>query len=371
LTFESVVMAAGWIVAWVLLWRLPRWSRPSEPRHPVSVSVIVPARNEEQNLPPVLESLVGQHWRADEIVVVDDHSVDGTAVTVDAFDGADLVSSEPLPGGWAGKPWACWQGVKATHGEVLVFVDADVVLGPDALGHGLAEHERAGGLVSVQPMHHVGSVVEMLSLPFNVVAMMGIGIGSLLPPRRTRAAAGPYVICRRDDYEFVGGHRAVRGEVVEDLALARRFADADLPVRCLAGIDEVRYRMYPGGLREIARGWAKNFATGARFTPIARALAIGVWIAASLTATWWVAEALLADDPEVLRAAVVYVAFGLQYAVLGHRVGRFGLAAAAWPVLVVFFVLVFVWSSITTYVVRRVRWRDRRIPVGRSRGSAR
>jgi glycosyltransferase involved in cell wall biosynthesis len=371
LTFESVVVTAGWIVAWVLLWRLPGWSARTEDQAPVSVSVIVPARNEEQNLPRLLESLVGQRRRVDEIVVVDDHSIDGTAVTVDAFAGADLVPSEPLPAGWTGKSWACWQGVRATHGEVLVFVDADVVLGPDVLARGLAEQDRRGGLVSVQPVHHVGSVVEMLSLPFNVVALMGIGVGSLLPPRRTRAAAGPFVVCQRDDYDFVGGHRAVRGEVVEDLALARRFADADLPVRCLAGIDEVRYRMYPGGLREIVRGWSKNFATGARFTPIGRALAIALWIAASLTGAWWVTGALLVDDPEVVRAAVVYVAFGLQYAVLGHRAGRFGLAAAAWPALVVFFTAVFVWSSITTFVLRQVRWRDRRIPVGRSRGGAR
>jgi 4,4'-diaponeurosporenoate glycosyltransferase len=364
-SFDAVVVTSGWIVAWLLLWRLRPWGE-AEDGDLEAVSVIIPARNEEHDIPGTLRSLTAQRRSAGVILVVDDHSTDGTALTVDAFEGADLVVSDPLPDGWTGKCWACWQGAKATAGDVLVFVDADVILGPEALERGVAEQRRRGGLVSVQPMHHIDSVVEMLSLPFNVVAMMGIGIGSIFPPRRSRAAAGPFMVCRRDDYEFVGGHRAVRGEVVEDLALAQRFADADLPVSCLGGIDEVRSRMYPGGLREIVTGWSKNFASGARFTPFLRALAIAWWITASLIAAWWITEAVVLGRGELIRAGVLYVAFGVQYAVLGHRVGRFGVAAAAWPLLIAFFTLVFAWSMVATFVLRRVRWSDRDIPLGRS-----
>jgi 4,4'-diaponeurosporenoate glycosyltransferase len=359
------------LVAWLLLWRLPGWTSSAEGHAGArpSVCVVVPARNEERALPRLLESLRDQRFRPDQIVVVDDHSTDRTAEVVRRYPEVTVIASRPLPDGWTGKCWACWQGAQAAAGEIIVFIDADVVLGPEALERAVDEHAGRGGLLSVQPLHRVGSWVESLSLPFNVVAVMGIGVGAAIATAPTRAAAGPFMVCGRDDYLAVDGHRAVRGEVVEDLALGRRFDEHALPVTCLAGVADVSFRMYAGGWRDLVTGWSKNFATGARFTPVVRGVAVALWITASLTAAWWIVEQAASGWPGAAVAAVVYVAFAAQYAVLGYRVGRFGPAALAWPLLVTFFTAVFAWSLVATFVLRRVRWRDRIIPIARGRAA--
>jgi 4,4'-diaponeurosporenoate glycosyltransferase len=195
----------------------------------------------------------------------------------------------------------------------------------------------------------------VLSLPFNVVAVMGLEVLSVVPPRHQRAAAGPFLMCLRADYLQVGGHEVVRAAIVEDMALARRFDAAGFAVHSLASVPEVGFRMYPGGFRDIVRGWSKNFATGAAFTPRWRALLIAIWITASLVA----AASLVRGALHPIPIVAVYGLFAAQWAVLGRRVGRFGLAALLWPLLAAFFVVVFVWSLVSTYVLRRVRWRGR------------
>ena len=364
-TIDLLVVLIGWASAWLLLWRLPGWGPPVPDQWPVSLSVVVPARDEAQTLPTLLASLAGQNRPADEIIVVDDHSSDGTGRVARAA-GVRVIEGEPLPEHWTGKTWACWQGATAAEGDILIFVDADVELRPDALDRAETERSRRGGLVSVQPMHDTGTMVEALSLPFNVVAVMGLGIGSVFPPRRHHAAAGPFMVCRREDYDRVGGHRSVRHTVVEDLALGRLFANAGMAVTCLAGVPEVRFVMYRGGLGEIVRGWAKNFATGAKLTNRWRTVAIALWITSSVMAASWAISGLASTDVGVVTAGLAYAAFGIQYAVLGRQVGRFGPAAMIWPLLVAFFLAVFAWSLLTTFGVGRVRWRGRTVRTTRA-----
>ena len=210
----------------------------------------------------------------------------------------------------------------------------------------------------MQPHHETAGPVETLSLPFNVVALMGLGIGSLWPPRVGWGAAGPCMITSRETYEAVGGHAAVRQAVAEDMALADRYAAAGEPVHCLAGGDRVRFRMYRD-LRGIFEGWSKNMATGARRTPLLRSLAIALWVTATLAAA-----GSLVGAPTTPQASLPVLAGrlpGRPGAVRGPgppgRPVRW--AAAAWPVLIVFFVVVFLWSLVSTFLVRRVRWSGR------------
>jgi 4,4'-diaponeurosporenoate glycosyltransferase len=357
------VIAAGWLTGWVLLWRLPRLGPLGDPA-PLApgrrVSVIVPARNEVDRLPDLLACLGRQTRPADQVVVVDDDSSDGTAEAARAVPGVDVVATGPLPAGWTGKAWACATGVAAAQGDVLVFLDADVGLADDALGSLLATRSAHGGLVSVQPHHHVRRPVEVLSLPFNVVAMMGLGTGSLLPPRREWGAAGPCLATARDDYEAVGGHAAVRGAVAEDLALAARYRAAGLGVRCLAGGDRVRFRMYRD-LRRLVQGWSKNLAAGVGRTPLVRTVGIALWVTALLSMVLRLVEGPGSTATAAATFGAVYVAGAGQMTVLGRQVGRFGPAGLAWPVLIVFFVAVFTLSVVRTLVLRRVRWSGRTV----------
>jgi 4,4'-diaponeurosporenoate glycosyltransferase len=366
--FLAALVTLGWTVGWWLLWRVPGLDHgeacPSRAGSS-DVAVIIPARNEARSLPLLLDDLAQQSLRPAEIVVVDDASEDDT-VRVATLAGATVVRTGGPPPGWAGKPWACGQGVRTTTAGVLVFLDADVRLAPDVLERLVATHERTGGLLSVQPHHVVGRPIEGFSMTPNIVVLAGTG--AFMPvPTRPALAFGPCLVCERRQYEAVGGHAAVRAAVAEDAALARLFRAADLDVALRAGDEAVTFRMYPDGVRPLLQGWSKNLAIGARAAPPIAASLSAVWVAA-LLATPALTARLALSDGRILLAAVVYAAMTLEVGWMGRRAGRFG----RWPIVLfpisaTVFVTLFAWSTIRIHVLGSVRWRGRRIAVDEPR----
>jgi 4,4'-diaponeurosporenoate glycosyltransferase len=350
-----VLFLIGWGCGWLLFWR-PR-PLPAGPATRRAVAVVVPARDEAGTLPALLPSVVRELRPGDELVVVDDHSSDGTA-SVAARLGARVVSAPDLPPGWTGKCWACHRGALATSSPVLVFLDADVVLeAPDVLDRLVGRLDAASTpderLVTVQPWHRTARATEQLSLLFNITAVMGSAAFTPLGERpRVAVAFGPMLACTRSGYEAIGGHAhpSVRGAVAEDLALADHFAD----VRAFTGRPSVSFRMYPRGVRQLVAGWTKNIATGAGHIRWWFALAVVGWI-------WSLAGGWL-TSPWFYGASVV------QLVVLGRRSGRFGLPAAlVFPALTVFFLVVFVRSVVLTALGGSVTWKQRRVPTRRRR----
>lgn len=341
----EVAILGGWLAGWWLLWRLPGLGRTTSPAR---VSVVVPCRDEAATLPALVASLRAQRPAAHEVIVVDDASRDDTAAVAVA-QGARLVRAPALPSGWLGKPWACQAGARAATGDVLVFLDADVTLAAsDALGRLAHEVETRGGLVSVQPHHRTVRLHERASAYFNLVALMGVDAFSPLRGRvRPSGAFGACLACRPADYDAAGGHAAVRSEVLEDLALSRRFPRVTL----FAGREDVTFRMYPDGLEALVEGWTKNVAAGAAAVRPSTSLLIGLWITASL---------LAAVQP------IAYAAFALQAAWMLRRAGRFGrMLPALFPLPLAFFVVAFARSAFLVFVRRRVRWRGRVIALDR------
>lgn len=365
----AVARGLGWLAGTWLLWRVPACRPAGAGDGAAPAAVVVPARDEEANLPALLASLRGQEPPAAEVVVADDHSSDGTA-EVGRQGGARVLTCEPLPPGWTGKTWACWTGAMATAAPVLVFLDADTRLDPGGLERILGEHRRRGGLVSVQPFHLGERPYEALSAFFNLVAMMALEAFTPLGHRRPAAGAfGPCLVCSRADYLAVGGHRRVASDVVEDVALARRFAGADLPVTCLGGRGTVGFRMYPDGVAQLVEGWTKNFAAGAASTrPVTLAL-VSAWIGACLSSAVSLASAVLGRRRRGRGVAVgAYLAHAAQLHWMLRRIGRFGRwTALAYPVPLAFFQAVFARSVARTYVRRQVRWRGRMVPIGPDR----
>ncbi len=339
-----------------LLWSLPRLVRlgsSAEGR----VSVVVPARNEAAQLPPLLRSLSGS---GAEVVVVDDDSVDGTP-SIARTHGATVVSSAPLPEGWTGKAWACETGVRAATGEVLVFVDADVRFGAGALGRVVATLDERGGLVSVQPCHAPGSAVERLAALFNIVAVAATDVTTPLGRGRgARGAFGPVLACRRSDHELVGGHAVAKETVVDDVALADAFRSHDLPVHVLVGADDVSFRMYPLGLGQLVEGFTKNLAAGVRTARRSTTLLVVAWLTLLVQATVTPVRALTGQG-SLAVAAALYLVVALQVWWMARRVGRFGpFTALAFPLLLAVFLVVFVRSVVAT-VRGSVSWRGRRL----------
>lgn len=127
------------------------------------VSVIIPARNEEINLPHLLTSLKEQTYMPDEVIVIDDFSEDETAIIAQGYD-VRLIKNPDLPEGWTGKNWAVWNGYLASHGDILIFLDSDVRLAPKGIELLLKNREAAGGAISVVPYHYNEKIYERLSL---------------------------------------------------------------------------------------------------------------------------------------------------------------------------------------------------------------
>lgn len=381
------IMLLGWLVGWWLLWRVP-WlrgdvrgdhdevaddgARPvpaTRPAVALDCTVIIPARNEQDSLPHLLASLRRQTVRPAQVLVIDDQSEDRTAAIARAEPGVTLVEGRPVPPGWTGKAWACHQAVDLAQGATLIFLDADVVLEPGGLEALLGEHRERGGLVSVQPYHRMERAYERLSALFNLIGFMGIGSASPGRDAVSRGAFGPIIITDRTDYDRSGGHEAVRGEIVEDIALARRYAEVGAPVHAFGGGDLARFRMYPGGLGQLVEGWSKNIATGASTVRPARLFLIGFWLTCVLLSVQSMIEAVVGDSAlGWFQVAVCYVLFAGQIGAMLRQVGNFGpITALAYPGPVGIFLVVFVRSTYLTLVRRRVTWRGRAVPLSKAR----
>jgi 4,4'-diaponeurosporenoate glycosyltransferase len=372
-----LLLAAAGVGWWLLsdLRTVPRETGSAGPEPgPASVSVVIPARDEEATLPGVLESLRGLGLR--EVVVVDDGSRDATAAVARAG-GATVLAGTTPPPGWTGKAWACHLGAGATGGELLLFLDADTVLAPDALAGLLALHARHGGLVSVQPYHQVVRPYEQLSSYFNVMALLASGAFTRRPATRPMAF-GPCLLTSRADYATAGGHEAVRGEILDDVQLAAAYGRAGLPVLCAVGGGSIRMRSYPGGLRQLVDGWTKNFASGASaaapgptlgavaWVSAHHAVAVGVLLALVEAATGWGAS-LTHGHPALW--AVAWVGFAAQLRSILHRIGSFRWWTwMLFPVCLLAFDVVFARSAALTAVRRSVRWRGRDVDLRSSEG---
>jgi 4,4'-diaponeurosporenoate glycosyltransferase len=373
LLLAGLLLLAGWGASWLArdLRVLPRDVPHRDDA--ATVSVVVPARDEEATLPALLASLRAFDTGVREVVVVDDGSQDATAAVARAGGATVLPAGDP-PAGWTGKAWACHVGARATSGDLLLFLDADTVLSPVALDGLLTVHDGYPGLVSVQPFHTVVRPYEQLSSYFNVLAVLASGAFRRHSGGRPMAF-GPCLLTSRADYERAGGHAAVRHEVLDDVRLALAYHRAGLPVRCAVGEGAVTMRSYPGGVRQLADGWTKNFASGASAAAPGPALAAVGWISAhhavavgfvlSVSAALTGRDVALAQGSPALWA-VAWVAAAWQLRSVLRRLGSF-----RWWTWALFFVpllafdIVFARSLARTVVRRSVRWRGREVRVGR------
>lgn len=267
----SLLAVVPW--AWcVVVDRLDRRHRVSlddvEPSESVAlVSVIVPARDEARGIRAAVASLAAQGHDALEVIVVDDESTDGTAAEAwaAATERVRVVEGRPVPGGWVGKSWACHQGYALARGDWLLFTDADVRHAPDTVSRALALVERTGRAgATLLPVLETGSLVEQAVQPAAAVLIRSfVAPGPLVrsPHTPVAIAAGGFILVSRTAYEAVGGHEAMRHELVDDQMLAIRLKAAGTPLLLASSAGRVHVRMYVGA-RETLRGWRKNTSAG-------------------------------------------------------------------------------------------------------------
>lgn len=272
----SAVLFVACVLLGVALWNTLAWprvgDRPSDrpgaatATPPVSVSILIPARDEEINLAACLNAALAQGPCVREILVYDDHSQDRTREIVSEYARRDarvrLVSTAPLPAGWCGKTFACARLAEEARARWLLFIDADARLSEAAAALIVGEAEaRAVSLLSCWPRLETRGFWEGVLMPLLNFVVFTLYPAPLALRRKDSSlglAHGSCMLARRDDYEFVGGHAAVRGELFEDVRLAQLWRARGRPSLCLDGQRVISVRMYRS-LAEIWGGFQKNF----------------------------------------------------------------------------------------------------------------
>ncbi len=244
-----------------------------------AVSVLIPARNEEKSIGLAIDSVLDSRDVELELIVLDDGSTDATAQIVRERMNGDgrlrLEKAPPLPAGWCGKQHACHILAGLASCEVMVFLDADVRVEPDALWR-LSHAMRRGNtaLLSGFPAQETGTLLEKLLIPLMHTVLLGYlplpGVRWTHHPAFA-AGCGQMMVVRREAYRAAGGHSAIRASLHDGILLPRAFRRAGFPTDLFDATDVARCRMYRSAA-EVWAGLSKNAREG-----MATPVGIGVW----------------------------------------------------------------------------------------------
>ena len=227
------------------------------------VSVIIPARNEEASIARAVESVAVQ-LEVGEVIVVNDQSTDGTAEILTQLAARipklKVLATDDLPQNWVGKNYAALLGAAAATGDWLLFTDADTYHLPGSVRRALADAvDHDAVLVSYSPEQEMETFWERALIPFVYCRLAAkFAFARVNDPRHPDAAAnGQFILVLRDAYEAAGGHGSVAGEILEDVALARRVKQHGFGIYFTAPIGVVSTRMYRS-FAAMWQGWTKN-----------------------------------------------------------------------------------------------------------------
>ncbi|WP_350020074.1 glycosyltransferase [Priestia flexa] len=349
----------------LLITRIPtfhhvRFQKPSsiETR---KVSVIIPARNEEHNIKKLLSTLNDNRSNLYEIIVVDDGSTDQTA-HIAAEMGATVLKPKKLPKGWLGKSWACWNGAKKANGSILLFLDADTWVEKGGIKRIHDVFELKKGFLSIHPYHGVKKPYESLSAFFHYIVFASVGGFHLFNQNGTASGGfGQCLVCEKSEYFRYGGHQAICGEVVENMAFANYVREQQGEVYCMGGRGAVSMRMYPNGISELIRGWSKSFVSGAGKTEPIYLFFVSLWLTGMIH---YVFSLPLLIQQYPILAGTSYVLMGIMLFSKLRHIGAFSYVTSfLFPIHLFFFLIVFACSLLQTTVLRKVTWKGRKIQV--------
>ncbi len=341
------------------------------PRSFPRISVLVPARNEEDKIYPCVKSLLAQDYPDFQVIVLDDNSSDLTGAILKDFVRQDqrlrVIKGLPLPQDWLGKHWACHQLYRAADGALLMFTDADTVHTPDTLRCAAAalEGENAD-MLSIVPRHRLGSWAEKLVMPiFALSVFANVPLPRRLRPRdiKVLSSSGKLMLFRRRSYEKSGGFEAIKQNVLDDLQLPQEITAAGMRYRLFDGTNNVSCRMYHNW-KEVHEGLSKNtFAAFGYNSP----LSVFTWL--WITFVFW--EPVIAlgirrmpDYPPLLSLGLAAISILASILLFTLYYQRF-----KFPLYMVFFypasillMTIIAFSSMYLTLSGQTTWKDRKLP---------
>ncbi|HUR82341.1 MAG TPA: glycosyltransferase family 2 protein [Thermoanaerobaculia bacterium] len=342
--------------------------RQREPGRFPRVSVIIPARDEERAIERTVRALLAQTYPELEIIVVNDRSVDRTGGILAQFPRITVIDNTEPPEGWLGKPWALHQGSLRATGELLLFMDADVVYEPDAISQAIAHFEQRGDLALLMlfPDLEAHGFWEHVSMPN--LTMFAFTLAPLWLSNRTRivhfaVGAGTGNLVRADLYRAAGGHEALRGAVIDDVGLARLMRSEGHRTEVVRAEKQVGVRMYHG-LREVIDGFTKNSFAVVGYSYV---LAAATLVLAALVHLLPFVLALTGEPRALATVGLIALTRVILFGSFGYRLDN---ALFAHPLMIGVWCWIMIRSMWLTGVRRRLQWRGRTYDAGNTKFGA-
>ena len=334
------------------------------------ISVLVPARNEEDKIGPCVKSLLAQDYPDFQVIVLNDNSTDRTDEILQTLARGDsrlkVIQGKYLPPDWLGKHWACHQLYREADGNLLVFADADTVHTPDTLRcTAAALQEEQADMLSIIPRHTLGTWSEKLVMPYFALGVFAVvPLPARLRPKKTYlSSSGKLLAFSRQAYETCGGFEAIRLNVLDDLELPQRVLARGLRYRIFDGTNNVSTRMYHN-FKELYEGLTKNMFASYNYN-IPLFIATWLWI---LFVFWQPIIALSAlktpDYPPTLSlglAAISIIASLLLWAIYYQRF-KFPLYMVIFYPLSAALMAIISVSSMVLTLSGKATWKDRKMP---------
>jgi chlorobactene glucosyltransferase len=317
----------------------------------------------------VVRSVLASTYQPLELLIVDDRSTDATGAIAARLAAQDdrvrLIHGAPVPPGWFGKPWACLQGYREATGELLLFTDADTTHQPELLARAVGAMQAEGAdLLTISPRQRCETFWERVVMP-----QIWLLLGIRYHPTRVNAAKrerdvianGQFILVRRDSYEAVGTHAAVRTEIAEDLALAQAFHRGGRKLYFAFAETLMETRMYRS-LPDLIEGWSKNVYLGGRrsfphepllrvLVPVMLTAALGFWLVPPAVLLLGGATGLAAAAGIAVVLSALFwmlISYGMRIPVL------YGLLYPLGALVALYIVARSTWRG-----ERRVEWRGR------------
>jgi chlorobactene glucosyltransferase len=349
---------------------------PQPPNFP-RFSVLVPARNEEENIGNCVSTLLSQDYPYFQVIVVDDNSTDRTWEILQKLASKDtrlkLLKGKPLPQDWLGKHWACHQLAQTADGELLLFVDADTTYQPDMLRHaaGAIIAEKAA-LISALPRQIVVTWSELLSVPalyFSILCGIPLGLTNRQRNPLLLAVIGQFMLFRREAYTAVGGYAGVRQNVVDDIAIGRKVIGMRFAYSLLDGNGQVSCRMYRN-FHQTWTGLTKSTFASFNFDPFLlifiQLIVLLIFVEPLIVFIMGLVQPFPFD---ITAMAGLGVSLSLLLFGISHHRFQFPLYLVfLYPVSAIFMVVIAIASMVLT-MQGKAKWKDRSMPKRQSHHS--